>query len=73
MECISGLIFFGEQSLLKTLKEYTTHYHQERNHQGKNNKLLFPDQSFEHNNQNGDIRCKSRLGSVLSYYHRSAA
>ena len=32
-ECISGLIFFGEKSLLKALEEYTIHYHQEKNHQ----------------------------------------
>ena len=31
-ECISRLIFFGEKSLLRALKEYTIHYHQERNH-----------------------------------------
>jgi hypothetical protein len=40
-ECISGLIFFGETSLLKALKENTIHYHEERNPQGKENKLLF--------------------------------
>ncbi len=30
-ECISRLIFFGEESLLRAFKEYTIHYHEERN------------------------------------------
>jgi integrase-like protein len=72
-ECISGLIFFGEQSLLRTLKEYSIHYHQERNHQGKENRLLFPSQDYHPENKNGEIQCRSRLGNVLRYYHRVAA
>jgi len=72
-ECISGLIFFGEQSLLRVLKEYLAHYHRERNHQGKENCLLFPSQDHEPENRNGKIKCRSRLGGVLKYYHREAA
>lgn len=72
-ECISGLIFFGEQSLLKALREYTIHYHEERNHQGKGNQLLFPDKKLDSNNQDGGIECLSRLSGVLNYYYRSAA
>ena len=72
-ECISGLIFFGEQSLHQALKEYTIHYHQERNHQGKENRLLFPTQGFDPVTHEGDIKCKSRLGGVLKYYYRDAA
>ena len=41
-ECLSQLILFGEASLKRALQEYIVHYHQERNHQGKQNKLLFP-------------------------------
>jgi len=37
------LILFGEDPLSRTLAEFSTHYHGERNHQGKGNKLLFPD------------------------------
>ena len=72
-DCISGLIFFGEQSLLKALKEYTIHYHEERNHQGKENRLLFPLADWDPGKQNGRIKCRSRLGGVLNYYHREAA
>ncbi len=31
-ECLNKLIFFGEDSLRKTLVEYTDHYHEEINH-----------------------------------------
>jgi len=72
-ECISGLIFFGEESLLRTLKEYMNHYHEERNHQGKNNRLLFPAQDFDPEKKESEIACRSRLGGVLKYYYRSAA
>ena len=42
-ECLSKLILFGVGSLSRTLADFTAHYHAERNHQGKGNKLLFPD------------------------------
>src|SRR5215470_3497295 len=32
---------FGERSLRRAMKDYIAHYHTERNHQGKNNLLLF--------------------------------
>ena len=34
-ECLSKLILFGETSLRRVVSEYLQHYHQERNHQGK--------------------------------------
>ena len=40
-ECLSHLILFGERSLRKALTQFQEHYHEERNHQGKNNVLLF--------------------------------
>jgi putative transposase len=70
---LSGLILFGEQSLLKTLKEYMAHYHQERNHQGKDNRLLFPSNGQKSKNQKGKIRCRSQFGGMLKYYHKEAA
>jgi hypothetical protein len=39
---LSKLILFGESSLRRTITEFSTHYHYERNHQGKANLLLFP-------------------------------
>ena len=41
-EAWSKLILFGETSLRRVLREYLVHYHVERNHQGKDNVLLFP-------------------------------
>lgn len=41
-EALSKLILFGEDALRRVLTEYGTHYHQERNHQGKGNRLLVP-------------------------------
>ena len=72
-ECISGLIFFGDESLLRALKEYSFHYHQERNHQGKDNRLLFPSQEYNPRDRHSKIECRSRLGGVLKYYYRKAA
>ena len=43
-ECLSKLILFGEKSLRHALREYVVYYHHERNHQGKENLLLFPSQ-----------------------------
>src|SRR5918993_4963885 len=41
-ECLSKLILFGESSLKRALTEFVEHFHIERNHQGKDNLLLFP-------------------------------
>jgi hypothetical protein len=41
-ECLSKIILFRERSLRRALCEYVEHYHAERNHQGKDNVLLFP-------------------------------
>src|SRR5882757_8500626 len=38
-ECLSKLILFGESSLRRALTNFCKHYHSERNHQGKDNKL----------------------------------
>jgi len=36
------LILFGESSLRRALQQYLVHYHEERNHQGRDNRILFP-------------------------------
>jgi len=71
-ECLSRLILFGEDSLRHVLNEYVDHYHQERNHQGKSNVLLFPRSSPAGENE-GTIQCRERLGGLLKYYAREAA
>ena len=72
-ECLSKLILFGETSLRRTLREYLVHYHVERNHQGKDNVLLFPTATKAENRVNGSVSCKEHLGGLLKYYHREAA
>ena len=72
-EVISELLFFSEESLQRVLREYTIHYHQERNHQGKDNRLLFPSDGNKTESHKSRIKCRSRLGGVLKYYHKEAA
>ena len=64
------MIFFGEGSLRNTLKEYTAHYHGERNHQGLSNELI--DLGSEVGKAIGEIDCRERLGGLLHYYRRTA-
>ncbi len=66
-ECIDHLILFGEKALRRALSEFETHYHRERNHQGVGNLLLFPQNATEA--KGGTIKCRERLGGLLSFYH----
>jgi hypothetical protein len=70
-ECLSKVILMGEGSLSRVLTEYSRHYHQERNHQGKSNQLLFPDVS-DKPRSSGSIQCRHRLGGLLKYYRKAA-
>jgi transposase InsO family protein len=70
-ECLSKLILFGERSLRRALQNYLAYYHQERNHQGKNNVLLFP--QIRASRPADTVQCRERLGGLLRYYHREAA
>jgi putative transposase len=70
-ECLSKLIFFGERSLRRAMREYVVHYHAERNHQGKSNVLLFP--QVKETRCVKAVECRERLGGLLRYYHREAA
>ena len=73
VEVLSKLILFGEASLRRVLKEYLVHFHQERNHQGRDNVLLFPCNPQSTSSSERSIRCRERLGGLLKYYHREAA
>ena len=50
-ECLSQPILFGEKSLRRALRAFLKHYHEERNHQGKGNRLLFPTEQSAHLNE----------------------
>jgi len=70
-ECLDRMILFGEASLRRVLREYITHYHIERNHQGVGNRLLkSPDRVVSINDP---IHCRERLKGFLNYYYREAA
>jgi len=71
-ECLSKVILFGERPLSRVLTEYSRHYHNERNHQGKGNRLLFPVTSNKQPRQRHAIECRQRLGGLLKYYRRAA-
>ena len=71
-ECVQHVIFFGEASLRRALSEYMTHFHQERNHQGMNKRLLYS--AANDDSYYGSAASKrARLGGILNYYYREAA
>jgi hypothetical protein len=70
------------------IKQYISHYHEERFHQGIGGQLIRP--QFAHGNalackadrcrggdathrMGSDIKCRSRLGGLLNFYYREAA
>ena len=72
-ECLSRLHpVRGSITFRHALVQYGAHFHHERNHQGKDNVLLFPtiSQDIE---RAGPIQCRERLGGLLKYYAREAA
>ena len=69
-ECLAHLVPVGEWHLRHALREYATHYHRERNHQGLANALI---ERRAMPSQAGPVRRRQRLGGMLSYYYRSAA
>ena len=70
-ECLNKIVLLGENHLRMIVREYIAHFHFERNHQGLDNRLIFPAQ--ESCRTAGSIRCRERLGGMLRYYHREAA
>jgi len=72
-EALSKLILFGEASLRRVLREYLLYFHRERNHQGKDNVLLFPLSHQSAPGMDRSVRCRERVGGLLKYYHREAA
>ena len=71
-DSLARLIPFGGKALQHALTEYTTHYHHERNHQGKGNVLLLPP-VHQDTERAGPMRGRERLGGLLKYYTREAA
>jgi transposase InsO family protein len=70
-ECLAKIIPLGERHLRKAVKEFTEHYHLERNHQGLGNELI--EKTSRPVKVGGAVDCRERLGGILRYYHRRAA
>ena len=69
--CLEQMIFFGEDSLRKAIREFVEHYHAERNHQGLGNRLIIPLKAPV--KTIGAVQSRERLGGMLNYYYREAA
>jgi len=69
-ECLNKMIFFGVRSLECAIRNYVTHFHQERNHQGIDNSIITPEPNLS--SKDGDVCCRERLGGMLRYYYRHA-
>ena len=67
------MILFCEASLRQVLSNYVSHFHTERNHQGKDNVILFPAPADRIGEPTGEIRTRERLGGLLKFYYREAA
>lgn len=70
-DCLDQMILFGEDSLRNAIREFLTHYHIERNHQGLDNRLIVTSESEAETT--GTVRKRQRLGGMLNYYYRNAA
>ncbi len=66
-ECLAKIIPLGERHLRKAVKEYTEHYHLERNHQGLDNELI--EKPSCPVNVGSAVECRERLG--VPYRNRS--
>ena len=53
------------------VKQYTEHYHVERNHQGLGNRLI--EERLGVINMDSAVERHERLGGILNYYERRAA
>jgi len=69
--CLERMIFFGEDALRNTIREFVAHYHLERNHQGLENRLIVPLEMI--GTGTAVVRKRERLGGLLNYYYREAA
>lgn len=70
-ECLERMILLGELHLRRAGREYVSHYHGERNHQGLDNQLI--ESPREDPLTQGPVQRRERLGGILSYYYREAA
>ena len=70
-ECLDRMIFIGEGSLRRALRDFDSHYHLERNHQGIGNRLLRANPPPM--GPGAEVRRRQRLGGILNFYYAPAA
>jgi putative transposase len=63
------MILLGQESLVRAIAEYAAHYHDERSHQGIENKIV----SGAAPRSEGIVETRERLGGLLKYYQRRTA
>jgi putative transposase len=71
VECLDHFLVFGEKHFDFLVREFLEYYHEERPHQGLGNQLLSGQPPP--NDNDGEIRCRTRLGGLLKHYYRTAA
>jgi putative transposase len=70
-ECLGKMIFIGQASLRRAIAEYMAHFHEERNHQGLENRLVRRKLAITANDT--AVHRRTRLGGLLSDHHRVVA
>jgi transposase InsO family protein len=68
-ECLDRLIALGERHFRRAVAEYVEHYHDERNHQGLDNRLISGPPVIKMTSR---VRRRPRLGGLLNFYERAA-
>ena len=70
-KCTGRMVFFSRSLLERALTQYVAHYHEERNHQRLQNRLLkYSDDPI---NLGVRVKRRERLGGMLNFYHREPA
>ena len=70
-ECLDHVLVLGERHLERTLREYVSHYNQERPHRGLS--LQTPEPRLASNRADGEMVRVDRLSGLVHEYRRLAA
>ena len=70
-ECPNRIVPLGEGHLRSVVREFAAHCHEERNHQGLDNRLIMPPDNIS--SLAGRVRRRQRIGGLSNYYYRDAA
>jgi transposase InsO family protein len=68
-ECLDRIIVVSDDAARRAIANYLDHYHHELPHQGIGHRIIDP----KPNASRGPIRCRRRLGGLLTFYHRGPA